>query len=62
MITLGAVNAPPQVDAVAGPATARTYVMSVVLPTGEVAHIGGAQTAVEFSDATAVFNVGTILR
>jgi hypothetical protein len=62
IITLGAPGDPPTVQSVPGPATGRTYVMSVVLPTGEVAHFGGAKTAVEFSDATAVFNAGVALR
>ncbi|NJR43356.1 MAG: hypothetical protein HC767_12545 [Akkermansiaceae bacterium] len=58
VITLGAVNANPSVQSVPGPKVGRTYVMSVVLPTGEVAMFGGAKTAVEFSDATAEFTTG----
>lgn len=59
IITIGAVGSQPSVDVVAGPATGRTYSMAVVLPTGEVAHFGGAVLAVEFSDASAVFKTGT---
>ena len=47
-------------ETAASPNVARTYAMAVVLPTGEVALIGGAATAVEFSDATAIFSTGVI--
>ena len=60
VITLNAVNAPPTVNSVPGPAVGRTYAMAVVLPTGDVAHFGGATTAVEFSDATAVLEAGAL--
>jgi hypothetical protein len=60
VITLGAPGDAPSVEAVPGPNTARTYEMAVVLPTGEVAVFGGATTAVEFSDATAVLNAGVV--
>lgn len=59
VITISAVGSQPSVDPVAGPETGRTYSMAVVLPTGEVAHFGGAVLAVEFSDASAVFKTGT---
>ena len=59
VITIGAVGSQPSVVAVPAPATPRTYSMAVVLPTGEVAHFGGAVLAVEFSDASAVFKTGT---
>jgi hypothetical protein len=36
--------------------------MAVVLPTGEVALFGGAATAVEFSDATAVLTTGVLAK
>jgi hypothetical protein len=58
VITLGAVGSNPDVRAVATPSVPRTYAMVVVLPTGEVAHFGGATTAVEFSDETAVLTTG----
>ena len=54
VITLGAVGAAPNVQSVPGPNVGRTYATAVALPTGDVVHIGGATTAVEFSDATAV--------
>ena len=59
MITLGAVGNNPTVQSVSGPNIPRTYAMAVVLPTGEVAHIGGAGTAVEFSDDTAILQTGS---
>lgn len=58
LITLGAPGAAPTVQAIPGPAVGRTYAMSVVLPDGKVGHFGGATTAVEFSDDTAVFAAG----
>lgn len=58
VITLGAVGAPPLVESVLPPHTPRTYAMVVVLPTGEVAQIGGATLSVEFSDNFAVNEVG----
>lgn len=61
MIELGQVGADPNVRTVESPAAARTYAMSVVLPTGEVALFGGAGTAVEFSDITAIFATGSFL-
>lgn len=61
VITLGAVGSAPSVSSVAGPGTGRTYATATVLPTGTVAHIGGATTAVEFSDDTAVNTVGAPL-
>lgn len=60
VITLGAVNSAASVQSVSGPAVGRTYAMSIVLPTGIVAHIGGATTAVEFSDDTAILSLGTL--
>lgn len=54
VITLDAVGAVPTIQPVAGPNTARTFTMTVVLPNAEVAHFGGAETSIEFSDATAV--------
>ena len=59
MISLGPAGFTPNVDAIAGPNNPRTYAMSVVLPNGEVALIGGAKLALEFTDATAIFEVGT---
>lgn len=61
IITLGAVNTNPNVDAIPGPAVSRTYATVVVLPTGEVAHFGGAQEAVEFSEVTVVLSTGDFL-
>jgi hypothetical protein len=58
VITLGAVGSNPEVKSVPAPSVQRTYAIVVVLPTGEVAHFGGATTAVEFSDATAVLTTG----
>lgn len=61
VITLGAVGSAPDVQSVSGPNIPRTYSISVALPNGEVALIGGAETAVEFSDATAILQVGEFL-
>lgn len=58
LISLGPAGFSPAVDAIAGPNNPRTYAMSVVLPNGEVALIGGAKLALEFTDATAIFEVG----
>lgn len=58
IITLGDVGAAPGVQAVPGPNIPRTYSISVVLPNGEVALIGGAKNAVEFSDDTAILQAG----
>lgn len=57
LISLGPAGFTPNVDVIAGPNNPRTYAMSVVLPNGEVALIGGAKLALEFTDATAVFEV-----
>lgn len=58
IITLGDITVAPDLEEVAGPNIARTYAMAVVLPNGEVVHFGGATTAVEFSDASAVLDTG----
>ena len=58
MITLDNAGGPVSVVTTASPITARTYATAVLLPTGEVVHIGGAATAVEFSDDTAILPVG----
>jgi hypothetical protein len=60
VITLGAVGTNPTVKAVAAPNIPRTYATAVVLPTGEVAHFGGAFRAIEFSDETAVLSTGAL--
>ena len=60
IITLGEITVAPDVEEVAGPNIARTDSMAVVLPNGEVAHFGGATTAVEFSDATAILDTGKL--
>ena len=58
VITLDAAGGPVSVATTASPIIARTYASAVLLPTGEVVHIEGAATAVEFSDDTAILQVG----
>lgn len=61
IITLNQVNTPATSRSLQGanaPTKSRTYVNTVVLPTGEVALIGGASLSKEFSDEFAHKDIG----